>query len=120
MVVIAEQFPILIQLVQSLNNYVGGFCGRSYPSGYLFRCHSIGIVSGGVNQPNIGGFCGKIFEDWQIVYDCFWDIEKSGMGYSNGGLGLTTENMKKQASFVNWDFDIIWQIKDTAEHPILR
>jgi hypothetical protein len=102
------------------NNYVGGFCGRSYPSGYLFRCHSIGIVSGGVNQPNIGGFCGKIFEDWQIVYDCFWDIEKSGMGYSNGGLGLTTENMKKQASFVNWDFDIIWQIKDTAEHPILR
>ncbi|WP_258099569.1 Ig-like domain-containing protein [Marinoscillum pacificum] len=44
------------------------------------------------------------------VVNSFWDVELSGVTESEVGEGLTTAEMKDQASFTDWDFTDIWQM----------
>ncbi|MGA2091975.1 MAG: GLUG motif-containing protein [Sedimentisphaerales bacterium] len=90
--------------------FVGGLCGDNvYFPGTLSKisnCYSTGSVAGNHYK---GGFCGV--NDGSII-SCFWDINTSGITTSSGGTGLTTVQMKQQASFVGWDF--VWE---TANGP---
>ena len=58
----------------------------------------------------------------------YYDSEKMNIPENIDGLtaekmkegALTTEQMKKQASFQGWDFDKIWTIKEGVDYPKLR
>lgn len=57
----------------------------------------------------------------------YWDTDVSGKTSSvtsnanaAGTKGLTTENMKKQDNFVDWDFENVWQINEGKSYPYLR
>ena len=86
---------------------VGGLIGytrryNSYSTGIAIRkSYSIGLVDG---TSNVGGFIGSNSNG--SVYDCFWDKNTSGLSYSDGGIGLTTEEMQDYLTFFNagWDF----------------
>jgi hypothetical protein len=96
--------------VGSAGGLVGGGSG-----GAIFRCYSIGAVSGGAYT---GGLIG-----WgaQTMTDTYWNTQTSGQTAafgqttetSSGGTGLTTLQMKQQASFANWDFTAtpVWGIQ---------
>ena len=51
----------------------------------------------------------------------FWDVNTSGQPTSAGGTGLSTLQMKQQASFTGpWDFWFIWAICEGTNYPRLR
>lgn len=80
---------------------VGGFIG--YNAGVVNRCHSTGSVSG---TENTGGLIGGGSNE--NVSDCYWNTETSGQTASLGGQGLTTEMMRDESSFSEWDFSNVW------------
>ena len=98
------------------NTNVGGFVGNN-SGGYIGTSYSTGAVSG---DSNIGGFAGGDSESSGSIYNSYWDIETSGMTTSAGGTGLTTAEMRTQASFNGWDFTNIWSINEGHNYPKLR
>ena len=103
---------------------VGGFVGRN-ASGAINLSYSTGLVSG--YDYDIGGFVGSSY--WgSTVTSCFWDIETSGLSYSDGGTGLTTAEMQDINTFLDagWDFvgetangtDDIWTMLE-VDYPHL-
>ena len=80
---------------------VGGFAGQNKYEGIITNCYSIGQVAGG--SYNTGGFTGN---NEATITNCFWDTETSGKTTSDGGTGLTTNQMKSPINFLtaSWDF----------------
>ncbi|MBC2708936.1 MAG: PGF-pre-PGF domain-containing protein [ANME-2 cluster archaeon] len=81
--------------------------------GVITNCYSTGSVSG---SSNFGGLVG--YNDGTIT-NSYWDNETSGQSSSSGGTEKTTEEMKQQATFVNWNFDNIWGIVENETYPYL-
>ncbi|MBN2165646.1 MAG: T9SS type A sorting domain-containing protein [Marinilabiliaceae bacterium] len=60
------------------------------------------------------------------VSNCYWDYQNTKIAYTYAYGGditadsLSTEQMKQQASFNNWDFDAIWQINEGISYPYLK
>ena len=81
--------------------YVGGLCGKNDNS-WIFNSYATGSVTG---NEYTGGFCG-----WnnRSIAGCFWDMDTSRMATSDGGTGVTTDQMKTQSTFIvaDWDFVI--------------
>jgi len=95
---------------------IGGVPGHNYETGgNIVRCYSTGAVSG---PSNTGGMIGKSLNT--NVSDCFWGNQTSACSTSAGGTGKTTVDMKKQATFANWDFVNVWKINEDVTYPYLR
>ena len=100
---------------------VGGLVGSN--SGDVILCYSTGAVRG--SSP-FGGLVGYGFGD---AIQSFWDTQTSGRPYSNGGTGLTTDEMQTADTFLNadWDFvdettngtEDIWWILEGQDYPRL-
>jgi hypothetical protein len=54
------------------------------------------------------------------ISNSYWNTETSGRPTSSGGTGLTTTEMKQQASYNNWDFTNTWEIIEGQSYPYLR
>ncbi len=93
-------------------NRVGGFAAYNN-AGSIINCYSTGSASG---TGNVGGFVG---ENLVTITSCYWDTETSGMATSDGGIGKTTAEMKKQSTFTGWDFTSIWFIVEDVTYPDL-
>src|SRR6056297_2057161 len=73
---------------------VGGFAGGAY-NGNIENCFSTGTVSG---DNDVGGFQG--YEDYDAsTNNCFWDVETSGKASSDGGIGMSSLEMKTRIIF---------------------
>ena len=93
-------------------DYAGGLVGCNN-EGTISQCYADAAVTGGeVSQ-------GLVAEDWGDVTSCYWNAEASGLGESTVGVGLTTAQMKQQASFAGWDFASTWGIVEGASYPYL-
>lgn len=114
---------------------VGGLVGQNiYPFGDDFyrgeirRSYSTGNVSG--EEPSTtGGLVGEngfVVEAQDIseeatVENSYWDVEASGENSSDGGEGLTTEDMTGEEAAGNlegFDFDEVWTT--TESYPDIR
>ena len=103
--------------------YIGGLVGDNSYGGTISNCYSTGEVteSGTGGTFIAGGLCGGNDEDSIIGSSYFLDTS----GPDNGvGLPLTDEQMKDQASYIDWDFsyddgnEADWFIQ-IDEYPIL-
>ncbi len=92
---------------------VGGLAGWKY--GSITQSYAAGHISG---SSNTGGLVGYLIS--AIVTQSYWDIETSGQTISDGGTGKTTEQMYRQATFVDWDFNNIWEIDEDRDYPKLQ
>lgn len=92
------------------SNNAGGFLGNAYNSN-IGSCYSTGSVTCSGNK---GGFIG--FSTAVSVTNSYWNTETSGLLYSSGGEGRTTDEMTFENSantYVGWDFGseyLIWEI----------
>ena len=94
--------------------YVGGLVGAA---GYSAISNS--YATGSVTGTNyVGGLVGYSYGGGSITAS-YWDTETSGQASSAGGTGLTTDQMKQQASFDDWDFTEIWGIDAGSSSPYL-
>jgi len=95
------------------SNEIGGLVGRN--RGPIRHCYSAGFVKNYHLYILVGGLTGR----GGNVYNSYWDIEASGQSSSSGGVGKTTAEMKKQATFVGWDFANTWRIIEDTTYPYL-
>lgn len=103
--------------VTTTGNFSGGLAGYMYDTN-LFHSYSSAKVSG--NGTSEGGLIGIDDGSISVVTNSYWDTETSGQAESALGTGLTTANMFKEASFVNWDFSTIWEIEEDVSYPTLQ
>ncbi|HEY8098815.1 MAG TPA: filamentous hemagglutinin N-terminal domain-containing protein, partial [Methylobacter sp.] len=102
--------------VSGTGEYIGGLVGWNN-SGTVNNSYSIGSVSG--TNFYSGGLVG--YSSWGgTVNNSYWDTETSGKATSSAGTGLTTAQMKQQASFSGWDFSNTWQIAEGVSRPALK
>jgi hypothetical protein len=90
----------------------GGLIGRTYhyATGTVTNCYSTGTPEAGSGYE--GGLVG--YSANTAFTSCYWDTTTSGTtdGVDNvnpdpvGVTGKTTQLMKRQSTFVNWDFDV--------------
>ena len=100
--------------VSGIGYAAGGFLGIC--RGNVNNCYSTGNVSGADHR---GGFVG-VAQDGVSCTNCYWDIETSEQTTSARGTPKTTAEMKQQATFINWDFDTVWDIVEGSTYPYLR
>ncbi|KKO55390.1 hypothetical protein XI25_01190 [Paenibacillus sp. DMB20] len=90
----------------------GGIAGTAH--GTIQKCYAAGAIQG---NSAIGGISSNTNEG---ITDCYFDIGTTGLNTSGGGEPKTTEEMKKQTTFVNWDFNKVWKIEEGVGYPTLR
>lgn len=125
---------------------VGGIAGESW-GGHFFRCAASGVFGqregwgryeGGIAGFNTEG--GSIVEccsgatllgeetggvaityGLSSVVDSYWDIDAAGgVDPYAGGEGRHSAEMRRQETFVGWDFTNVWGIVEGASMPYLR
>ena len=95
----------------------GGLIG-SVTMGEIVNCYSTVISIRNIMGDGItGGLIGA--SELATVTNSYWDTETSGLTTSAGGEGRTTAQMNRQATFIGWDFDDIWQIDEGTGYPYL-
>ncbi len=100
---------------------VGGLIGGdSTTSKKVINCYSVGTVNGtSVVGAFLGSHVGGTYEK------CFWNsdvnIGLDGIGDTTDPnvIGKPTEEMKKESTFTNWDFNDIWEICEGTNYPKL-
>jgi len=96
---------------------VGGLIGASVglEGIEVEKCYATGAVSG---ESYYGGLIGRVAAP-SIVENSFWDIETSGVEFSDGGTGKTTAEMKDIATYIDTDtegLDEPWDIASFRDH----
>jgi len=103
-------------VLHNIGGAAAGFAGFNNPpaAGVITNCYSTVVVT-----PTAVpfGFCGN---NTGTITSCYWDTDVSGTLNSNGGTGETTILMKKQATFIGWDFTTIWKITEDVTYPTFK
>lgn len=84
----------------------------------IINSFSAGKISSDMSY--VGGIVGYFYEDEGTISieNCYFD---SSIAPTNGyGTGVSSEELKKQATFENWDFDSVWTIDEGKSYPTLR
>jgi hypothetical protein len=105
---------------------VGGLVGEAYNGIKIDNSYATGLVKGGSYT---GGLVGKATEngwtgDYTVaVRNSYWDTVTTGQTTSakqNESFGKSTDEMMKQITYKDWDFDTIWKIDEGNDYPKLR
>ncbi len=103
-VVVADCFSTADVITAQAPAIIGGLIG--YSSSYIQNCYSTGNVT---TTTNSGGLLGM---STGSVEACFWDLGTSGHATSADGIGLPTDEMKENATYLdagwnsnNWRID---------------
>ncbi|HPC96146.1 MAG TPA: GLUG motif-containing protein [Sedimentisphaerales bacterium] len=123
--------------VEGIKEAVGGLVGAQ-GRGRVERCYAASVVF--CEDPS---WCGGLVGDAPstpvrgsgsselagVVLNSFWDVEVSGLSMSNGGFGLTTEQMHGVSNYTEagWDFAEeqdngivdMWAHPDANDYPVL-
>jgi len=84
-----------------------------YGQAFIENCYSAGqVIIISKNENSLAG--GLIAENKGIVNNSYWDMQTSGQNISSGGVGRSTDEMKNQTNYQNWDFQNIWSIDQSA------
>ncbi|MGM0603089.1 MAG: GLUG motif-containing protein, partial [Bacillota bacterium] len=85
---------------------VGGLVGYNINSGSIEKSYAAGYISAD-NINHIGGLVGYN-SGGTVDTTSYWDIDTSGQISSDGGNGLTTDEMKDLSNYDGWDFVNTW------------
>jgi hypothetical protein len=101
-------------MVTGTGGSVGGLLGDN-EGGTVQQCYATGAVTGGADY--VGGLVGVSYGE---TVQCYWDTETSGWTTSAGGEGMTTAQMRQQATYEDWDFTSTWGIVEGLSYPYLE
>ncbi|OHB60780.1 MAG: hypothetical protein A2168_00075 [Planctomycetes bacterium RBG_13_50_24] len=99
-------------VIAGISDYIGGLAGASFGVQVAY-CYSVGPVVG----PNhVGGLIGGSSDR---AYNCYWDVEASGIPSSSTGMGRPTSEMMRAKTFRGWGYPGVWTIEDGQDYPRL-
>lgn len=81
----------------SSQDYAGGFVNYIKNVNAVNNCYSAGALS----AVHAGGFARSCPD---CTSQCYWNVDTSGLTQSALGTGLAGEQMRRQSSFIGWDF----------------
>ena len=96
------------------NCFIGGLVGH-FSSSTIISSYATSNFTASGDSGAMGGLVGE--NEDGIVTSCFWDIETSGINYSAGGRGLTTQQMRTMSIYqcANWaNAATVW-VKSSSE-----
>jgi len=91
---------------------------NSYASGNVSATHS----GGGSSTVSYGGIFGYWFQgtNTSVYYKSEGASKAAGSGSPTGILAISSDNLKKQATFAGWDFNNVWVIDEDLSYPYLE
>jgi hypothetical protein len=98
--------------------YSGGLAGYAYSTTTITNSYASGNVS--------ANYFGGIFGKWlggtntSVYYNSEGASQATGEGSPTGILPVSSNNLKKQATFIDWDFDNVWGISEDISYPYLK
>ena len=98
------------------SRFIGGLVGGN--AGTITNCYSSNCFSIGQRTSE---FCNLVGQNYGNVNTSYY-LKFSDINNSEGDIGipLTDTQMKREASFINWDFENIWMISEGSDYPKLR
>ncbi|NLZ03786.1 MAG: hypothetical protein GXY19_01265 [Phycisphaerae bacterium] len=117
--VVADSYATAVVSCQAEDIRIGGLVGLNY-AGIVSGCYAAGHVTGAKGSRYAGPLVGRDMQ-FSLTADSYFP-SAGGPGAPGGnGLGtpLTDEQMKQQASFVDWDFAKTWTICEGQTYPRL-
>jgi len=117
--VVADSYATAGVSCQAEDTRIGGLVGLNY-AGIVSGCYAAGHVTGAEGSRYAGPLVGRDMQ-FSLIADSYFP-SAGGPGAPGGnGLGtpLTDEQMKQQASFVDWDFAKTWTICEGQTYPRL-
>ena len=84
-------------------------CVMGIGGGKASHCYFAGTIKGEGSLLPITNYC----------VACYYNSDKINVSSANG-MALTTSQMKKRASYQDWDFDKVWKIDEGKSYPKLR
>jgi hypothetical protein len=106
---------------------LGGLVG--YNRGTMTNCYASGDISAGKGSRDLGGLIGSgslVVRPtgglgFPVRPTCYFLRPVENIMLTNSlGLALWEEDMKKQSSFVGWDFVNVWTLCEGRDYPRLR
>ncbi|WP_020617886.1 immunoglobulin-like domain-containing protein [Paenibacillus daejeonensis] len=99
--------------INASNEKTGGLVGES-SYGTIARSYFFSVMS----NPSPVGLIGNAIDS--IVINSYYDTDTSGDAGAGKGEGRTTAQMQSKATYVGWDFDTVWFIRNGSDYPKLR
>jgi hypothetical protein len=94
------------------SNTLGGLVATNYGSGAITNSYSAGAVVG--TGLHIGGLVGMV--NGGMINSSYYDRNVSGRNDTDKGEGRTTAQMKREVTFLGWDFNSAWGIDPTINN----
>ena len=95
---------------------MGGIVGYDDDCSLIYDSYFIGQIEG-TTEYGVGGIVGTDQGDTQVV-NCYFDAVKAP---TNGfGNAVSDADLKKKATFEDWDFDRVWTIDEGKSYPQFR
>ena len=108
--------------VGSVSGNAGGLVGQNTRNSIINYSYSLGLV---LNNNDVGGGLVKLNNDNANVQNSYWNTETSGQATSDGGIGVTSNNMLDsdgshgETAFAGWGNREHWNNQERY-YPILR
>jgi len=95
----------------------GGFLSTN--EGIVRQCFSASVFSGGGTYR---GFVCFNTEGVGVVEVSYWDLDRSGTTYSQGGEGKSSAELKQKRIYTEagWDFEQVWEISEGQSYPWMK
>ncbi len=112
-------------------SYAGGIVGSAYTSAgssavTITKCYNTGNATatststgGSIIDSCDGGIAGRTYGDSMTITNCYY-LNNISQGVGDGtdtATQCTLEQMKQQATFVGFDFDMVWTMEGNADYP---
>ena len=101
---------------------VGGICGSLsiYTLGLIVNCYSSAYIklASGINYNN-GGIYGRAIEAADQTTSSYWDSDVCSE-IAPDDSARTTIQMQNRDTFIDWDFDTVWNIIQFQDYPRLK
>jgi len=117
--IVADSYATAGVSSQAGDTPIGGLVGLNY-TGTVSGCYAAGRVTSAQGSRYVGPLVGKDMQFSRIADSYF--LAAGGLGAPGGnslGTPLTDQQMKQQASFVDWDFTKTWTICEGRTYPHL-
>lgn len=92
---------------------IGGFVGKNH--GNIKYSYALGDISG---NGSIGGFVGNVMDG--TIENSYYGKNNVSENTDNNGTAKSRDELKRQATYVGWDFNNTWAIEDDKVFPYLR
>lgn len=103
--------------------YLGGLIGYLYEGSHCNTCYAVGRISANDDSRCLGGLIGYFRGNLSGAQAtaCFWDVQSTGLSFSDGGMGLTTDQLM-DPEFLGrngWGGNLHWVVDAGKDYPRL-